>query len=158
MTGLDFRSLAKGDALPPFPVAFGEDDVRAYLDATGEPPERWSEAGAAPPERWSEAGAAPPLAAGAFAIAALLERVALPDGALHAGQEFEFLRAVVPGEPLEAEVRVAQRSERRGALLLALDIELRGAGGETVLRGRSTVAAPPAPDGGGASGGGEASP
>ena len=147
MGGLDFRSLAKGDALPPFPVAFGEDDMRAYLDATGEPP-----------ERWAEAGAAPPLAAGAFAIAALLERVALPDGALHAGQEFEFLRAVAPGEPLEAEVRVAQRSERRGALLLALDIELRGAGGETVLRGRSTVAAPPAPDGGGASGGGNASP
>lgn len=145
MTGLDFRSLAKGDALPPFPVVFGDADVRAYLDATGEPPERW------------DGAAAPPLAAGAFAIAALLERVALPDGALHAGQEFGFLRAVRPGEPLEAEVRVAQRSERGGALLLALDIELRGAGGEAVLRGRSTVAAPP-PGGGDGEGGRDAPP
>ena len=87
----------------------------------------------------------PPLALGAWALGALMEHLPLPPGALHAGQEFEFLRAVAPGEPLEASVRVAQRSERRGTLLLALDLELRAAGGGApVLRGRSTVAAPAA--------------
>ena len=125
----DFASLAKGDALPPIPVAFDAADVRAYLDATGEPPDRWADA-------------TPPLALGAWLLGALMERLPLPPGALHAGQEFEFLRAVAPGEGLEASVRVAQRSERRGTLLLALDLELRAADGDPVLRGRSTVAAP----------------
>jgi acyl dehydratase len=127
---LDFYALAKGDALPPFAVTFDAADVRAYLEATGEAPERWTEA-------------APPLAPGAYALAALMERMPLPDGALHAGQEFEFLRTVAPGEALEAELRVAQRSERRGAVLIAFDLELRlASGGATVLRGRSTVVAP----------------
>lgn len=125
----DFHALARGDefVLPSF--SFDASDVRAYLDATGEPAERWD-------------GVVPPLAAGALALGALMERVPLPGGALHAGQEFEFLRAIAPGESLETLVRVAQRSERRGTFLLALEIELRGADGETVLRGRSTVAAP----------------
>lgn len=128
---LDFHDLARGDefVLPPF--SFDAADVRAYLDATGEPAERWD-------------GAAPPLATGAWALGVLMEHVPLPGGALHAGQEFEFLRAVTPGESLETLVRVAQRSERRGTLLLALEIELRTADGEAVLRGRSTVAAPAA--------------
>ena len=132
-TGIDFYALARGDALPAFPVTFDATDARAYLEATGEPLERWTEA-------------APPLAPGAFALAALMERVPLPEGVLHAGQEFEFLRAVSPGEPLEAELRVAQRSERGGAVLVAFDLELHlAAGGDPVLRGRSTVVAP-APD------------
>ncbi|MXW36523.1 MAG: hypothetical protein F4Z60_14040 [Chloroflexi bacterium] len=125
-----FHDLARGDEflLPSF--SFDASSIRAYLDATGEPVERWD-------------GVVPPIAAGALALGALMERVPLPGGALHAGQEFEFLRAIAPGESLETLVRVAQRSERRGTLLLALEVELRSSSdGETVLRGRSTVAAP----------------
>lgn len=127
------RDLARGEALPPFALSVSADDVCGYLGATGEPPERWTDA--APP-------AVPPLALGAFAIAALMERMALPAGALHTGQEFAFLRAVAPGEPLEARVEVVQHAERRGALIAALAVELRDGAGEPVLRGRSTVAAP----------------
>lgn len=127
---LDFHGLARGDAFLLPPIAFDAAEVRAYLDATGEPAERW-------------AGVVPPLAAGAWVLGQLMEHVALPRGALHAGQEFEFLRAITPGESFEAAVSVAQRTERRGTLLVALDIELRRAeAGEAVLRGRSTVAAP----------------
>lgn len=127
---LDFHGLARGDEFMIPSITFDASDVRAYLDATGEPTERWD-------------GVAPPLAVGAWALGALMEHIPLPGGALHAGQEFEFLRALTPGEPLEASVTVAQRSERRGTVLLALAIELRNAGdGEVVLRGRSTVAAP----------------
>ena len=127
---LDFHGLARGDEFVIPAITFDASDVRAYLDATGEPAERWE-------------GVVPPLAAGAWALGALMEHVPLPGGALHAGQEFEFLRALTPGEALEASVTVAQRSERRGTLLLALAIELRTASdGEVVLRGRSTVAAP----------------
>jgi hypothetical protein len=127
---LDFHGLARGDEFVIPSITFDAADVRAYLDATGEPAERWEDA-------------VPPLAAGAWTLGALMEHVPLPGGALHAGQEFEFLRALTPGEPLEASVTVAQRSERRGTLLLALAVELRTvADGEVVLRGRSTVAAP----------------
>ena len=126
---LDFHSLARGDALPPIALSVSADEARAYLDATGEAAERWTDA-------------VPPLAQGAFILGALMEQMALPAGALHTGQEFAFLRAVAPGEPLEARIEVAQHSERRGSLIVAFDLELRGADGEPVLRGRSTVIAP----------------
>ncbi len=126
---LDFHSLSRGDALPPIALSVSADDARAYLDATGEPAERWTES-------------VPPLAQGAFILGALMEQMALPAGALHTGQEFAFLRAVAPGEPLEARIAVAQHSERRGSLIVAFDLELRDADGEPVLRGRSTVIAP----------------
>ena len=126
---LDFHSLARGDEFALPPISFDAADVRAYLDATGEPAERWADT-------------VPPLAAGALLLGQLMEHVPLPWGALHAGQEFEFLRAIAPGEALEGTVNVAQRSVRRGTLLLALTVELQTTDGEVVLRGRSTVAAP----------------
>ena len=126
---LDFHSLSRGDVLPPIALSVSADDARAYLDATGEAGERWTDA-------------VPPLAQGAFILGALMEQMALPAGALHTGQEFAFLRAVAPDEPLEARIKVAQHSERRGSLIVAFDLELRGADGEPVLRGRSTVIAP----------------
>ena len=130
---VDFFALARGDTLPAIAVAIDSADVRAYLEATGEPLGPWTEA-------------APPLAVGALALAALTELMPLPEGTVHVGQEFEFLRAVAPGETLEAELRIAQRSERGGAVVLAIDLELRSAAGDgagdMVLRGRSTVVAP----------------
>ena len=126
---LDFHSLSRGDVLPPIALSVSAAEARAYLDATGEAAERWTDA-------------VPPLAQGAFILGALMEQMALPAGALHTGQEFAFLRAVAPGEPLEARIAVAQHSERRGSLIVAFDLELRGADGEPVLRGRSTVIAP----------------
>lgn len=125
---IDFFSLQRDDTLPAIPVSINGDEARAYLDATGEPAERWE-------------GAVPPLALGAFVLAGLMERMPLPAGALHAGQDFDFLRAVTPGEPLEAAIRVAQRSERRGTVILVLEFKLTGSG-STALRGRSTVIAP----------------
>ena len=126
---LDFHSLARGDALPPIALSVSAEEAAAYLDATGEPVERWADA-------------VPPLAQGALLLGALMEQLALPPGALHTGQEFAFLRAVAPGEPLEGRIAVAQHSERRGSVIAAFDLELRDADGEPVLRGRSTVIAP----------------
>ena len=127
---LDFHGLARGDEFALPPISYESADVRAYLDATGEPAERWT-------------SVVPPLAAGAWVLGQFMEHVGLPWGAVHVRQEFEFLRAITPGTPVEASVSVVQRSERRGTLLLTLVIELRTApGGDIVLRGRSTVAAP----------------
>ena len=125
---LDFYDLRRGVELDTIALRMTAEEARAYLDATGEPSERWTDA-------------VPPLALGAFVIAALTEQLPLPPGAIHTGQEFEFLRTVAPGEPLEAHVRIAQQSERREMLIVAVEFELR-ATDAVVLRGRSTVIVP----------------
>ncbi|MDA1061646.1 MAG: hypothetical protein O2895_01850 [Chloroflexi bacterium] len=129
METLDFFALTRGDALLAIPVLLDAADTRAYLTATGEPLERWTEA-------------APPLAIGALVLAALTERIPLPEGTVHIGQEFEFLRTVTPGEPLQVDLRIGQRSDRSGAVVIAFDLALHTAAGDAVLRGRATVVAP----------------
>lgn len=125
---IDFHSLRRGDALPALSFAVTRGDVRAYLAATGEGAEHW-------------AAVVPPLALGALTLAGLMEEMPLPSGALHAGQEFEFLSPVTPGEPIEARLTVAQQSERQGANIVVFASELL-CGARTVLRGRTTVMAP----------------
>ena len=125
---LQFRTLQRGDQLPPLQIEFDADDVRAYLEATGEPAERWTDV-------------VPPLALGALVFGALLEYMPLPDGAVHVSQEFDFLHAVTPGEPTEARITAAQRSERAGSIVVIFAIEVH-AGGRLVMDGRATVMAP----------------
>jgi len=121
--------LRRGDALPPFTLHISSADVAAYLEATGERCALWSTL-------------VPPLALGAFALAGLMERVELPAGILHTGQEHEFRRPLAHDEPVEVGVEVGARSERGGAVVLALDGVWR-AGGEEVGTSRTTVLVPP---------------
>lgn len=127
---IDFHALRRGDRLPAIPLTVTSDDVRSYLAATGEDAGVWS-------------AHVPPLALGAYILAGLMERMPLPAGALHAGQEFEFLDLVAHGEPLEAELTVAQQSERQGSNIVVFASELRSSG-HCVLRGRTSVMAPAA--------------
>ena len=129
---IDFFEVTSGDALPPFAVHIDEDDVRAYLAATGE-------ADGPSAELWRER--VPPLAVGAFAFSALMELMPLPPGTLHAGQEFEFVRSVPAGGELTATVTVERRAERRGSLLTTLLLELR-VGDEPVATGHTTLVTP----------------
>ena len=124
----DFFALRQGDVLPEFPLCVDDSDVRAYLDATGEPEERWRES-------------VPPLALGALALAGLLEQVPPPPGLVHTSQEFQFLAAVQIGQALTGCVTVAQRSKRRGMLFTVFAIELRSSAA-VVLQGRASVLFP----------------
>lgn len=126
------RSLVRGDRLPELAVRIDAADVRAYLEATGE-------AASASAALWGDT--MPPLALGAFALAALLEQVPVVAGTLHTGQELAFRRAVVIGEPLTARISVAQRAERAGTVLIALDLELHAPDG-VVASGRITIVYP----------------
>lgn len=125
---IDFHTLRRGDRLPPIAFMVTAEDVRVYLAATGEDPAAWTVN-------------VPPLALGAYILAGLMEEMPLPPGALHAGQEFEFLDAVAQGEPVEAQLTVAQQSERQGSNIVVFASELT-AGGRSVLRGRTSVMAP----------------
>jgi hypothetical protein len=133
---IDFHSLRRGDALPSFRFALSAEEVRAYLEATGESDPLWREV-------------VPPLALGALTLAGLMEEMPLPPGALHGGQEFEFLGTVAHGERLEARLSVAQQSERAGMNIVVFASELL-CGERVVQRGRATVMAPAAAAGSGA--------
>ena len=124
-----FDSLAAGDVLPEVEFTVAADDVRAYLEATGESDDRWQEH-------------VPPVMLSALMLASLLGQVVLPLGVMHTGQEHEMHRAVRIGEALTITVLVAQYSTRRGALMAAFDAEAR-AGGEVVAVSRASVLVPP---------------
>ncbi len=130
MSGLDFRSLTRGDTLPDFPLSMSAAEVRAYVQATGERCELWETH-------------VPPLALGARALAALMDHVELLAGTVHTRQEFDFRRAVTIDEPLTVRITVASHAERRGALIAAFQCEIVNAAGEPVGGGRATVMVPP---------------
>jgi hypothetical protein len=124
--------LAKGHEFPRATFALGPDDVLRYLDAV--------EDGNA---IYLERGLAPPLCAAARALGSLLELLELPAGTLHTGQELEVRGGVPIGATLALTGRLAQRSERAGMVICALDFEVTPAGASApALRGRTTVLAP----------------
>jgi len=85
---------------------------------------------------------APPMAVAALSIRALVERAALPPGAIHLGQELAFLRAVAIGERLTARAEIANRGERRGWVLMAVELTVDDEKTEPVMTGRATVTFP----------------
>ena len=130
-----FASLLRADLLPSSDLVISAEDVRAYLDATGEPAERWR-------------ALVPPLMLDALMLGVLLRQVELPRGLMHTGQEHESRRAVRIGEPLSIQFRVASNAVRSGALFAVFEAEAR-ADGEVVATLRASVMAPkPAEDGG----------
>ncbi len=90
----------------------------------------------------------PPMAVAALAIRALLDSATLPPGAIHLGQELAFLRSLRLGERLVARARVASRGERRGWVLMGVEMDVEDAAGRPVMTGRATVTMPLEPEGG----------
>jgi 3-hydroxybutyryl-CoA dehydratase len=124
----DFFALERGEVLGPFPARLDEADARAYLDGTAA-----ARADDGAPIEWL-----PPLQLGALLVEKLVEAIEIPRGLVHTGQSLKFLRAVLPGTELTAQLRVAQVSERRGIRLSTVDLELRDADGLCVS-GRASV-------------------
>lgn len=115
--------------MPPYAVTASADDVRDYLEATGEALEGWGHI-------------VPPLAIGALLLAGLMAQIPLPDGAVHVGQQFEFVRAVAHDEAVEARLTIAQQGIRAGQNMVVFAAVVVAADGSVVMRGRSMVFAP----------------
>ncbi len=124
-------TLPKGHQLPASSFAVSPEWVRDYIEATED--EATPALGL---------GLVPPMALAALTIRALLQSAALPAGALHAGQELAFLRPVRVGERLSASAAVAGRGERRGWLLMTVDLSVRDERGDPVMTGRARVTMP----------------
>ena len=124
-------TLPKGHELPPSAFELSPEWVREYVAAVED-------------EAIGSLGAdlVPPMAVAALAVRALLERAALPPGAVHIGQEIAFRRAARVGERLSASARVVSRGERQGWVLMGVELAVDDASGEVVMEGRATVTFP----------------
>lgn len=122
---IHFETMTAGDELAVLTFSVSTEQVHAYLDATGEPVERWTEY-------------VPPLAIGALALGELMGRMESLNGVLHTGQQFTFDAPVAHGDEIAARFTVASASRRRGALITAVEIELK-CDGEPVGSGRASL-------------------
>ena len=104
------------------------DAVAAYLGATSDRD-----------ETYDELEAAPPLAIAAWALGALLEKLSLPTGAIHASQELEWSRPARMLERLHCTALPGQPTQRGELQFITVSFAVHGAHGDTVLRGKSTV-------------------
>lgn len=111
-----------------------EASVRQYLQAVGDSQ-----------SVYNDSQIVPPLALAAHALGVLLERLALPPGAIHSLQEMEILKPVSFGEEVSGTV-VMERIRRRGDLrFITAGYTLVDRAGEKVITGKSTVLVPGAP-------------
>ncbi len=124
--------LPKGYKFSPIPLTLTPEDVLRYLDAV--------EDGNAV---YLECGLAPPLCVAARALGALLEVLELPPGTLHSGQELDARGGVPIGAPHMLSGHIAQRSERAGLVICAIEFDVTPGGSKAAaLRGRTVVMAP----------------
>ncbi len=125
----DFHDFHRGDTVPVFHFSVSAAEARAYLDATGdEHAALWTET-------------VPPLAAGALMLAGLMDEVPLPPGAVHIGQDFEFVAPIAVDADIEARLTIAQQSLRGGSNVVVFGSEMTS-GGRVVMRGRTMITAP----------------
>lgn len=125
----DFHDFRRGDTVPVFHFRVGAEEARAYLDATGDEQSAL----------WTETVS--PLAAGALLLAGLMDEVPLPAGAVHVGQDFEFVAPIAIDADIEARMNIAQQSFRAGSNVVVFGCELTS-GGRLVMRGRTMITAP----------------
>lgn len=131
-------SLTKGYVFPAASFALSESDADAYLDAVGD-------------RAFRALGATdrlPPLATAALALRSLLAGFSLPAGAVHTGEELEFVRPVRPGEPLRCDSAVVQASDRQGYRFATIEQRVVDGAGAPVLIARAAVMAPLEPGNG----------
>ncbi len=124
--------LPKGYHFPPATFTLTSEHVSRYLAAVEDTN-----------ALYLERGLTPPLAVAALALGALLERIELPPGTLHTGQEMEVHAGLPIAEELTLGGRIAQRSERAGLIISVIEFAVTPSGSAgAALTGRTTVMAP----------------
>ena len=105
--------------------------VGQYLEAVGDPlPD------------YLELGIVPPLAISALALGNLLEKLALPGGAIHSVQEVNTVRAVRLGEELVGWAGLERPRQRANLQFITANYWVQDTAGNDVQRGKSTVLVP----------------
>ena len=105
-----------------------EDWVSQYLNAVGDQQ-----------PAYFEHRMAPPLALAAWALGALLEKLELPPGAVHSGQELKTHRGVKFGEDIAVSAYLSKPRYRGNMKFLTAGYTLSDSKGRQVQEGKSTV-------------------
>ena len=109
------------------------DAAREYLDAVGDDL-----------PVYGDTGIAPPLMLTARVVGLLLDRLSLPDGAIHSLQDVETVSAPKIGVTAATTARVDPPRERGGLRFLTVNYSITDAdSGAELQRGRTTVLLPP---------------
>lgn len=111
------------------------DSAREYLDAVGDDL-----------PVYDDTGIAPPLMLTARVLGLLLDRLSLPDGAIHSLQDVETVSPPKIGVTAATTARVDPPRERGGLRFLTVNYSITDAdSGAELQRGRTTVLLPPSP-------------
>lgn len=112
------------------------DGVQEYLDAVGDTL-----------PVYLESGTPPPLMLTARVVGLLLERLSLPDGAIHSLQDVEIVNPPSVGSEVLATARLEPPRERGGMRFLTVNYCIAdSSGGRELQRGKTTVLLPAAAD------------
>ena len=109
-----------------------DDAVREYLDAVGDDL-----------PIYADAAIAPPLMLTARVVGLLLDRLSLPDGAIHSLQDVETVSSPRIGMTAAATAQVEPVRERGGLRFLTVNYTVTDSGRLLLQRGRTTVLLPP---------------
>ena len=92
---------------------------------------------------YTDSQCAPPIMLAARVVALLLERLSLPDGAIHSLQDIEAIAALRIGSTVSAEARVDPVRERGGMRFLTVNYTVSDEPtGFDLMTGRTTVLLP----------------
>jgi len=130
MPSESFEKLAVGHEFPSASYQLTESVISKYVEAVGERKD------------YLTSGIVPPLGVATYTINALAESFGIPPGAIHASQEFEFLKIVPIGSTISCGGKIVQRVERGKLLLVVFEVNAMNQDKEKVLAGKATVAIP----------------
>ena len=95
---------------------------------------------------YSSLDAAPPLALAAHVLSALIERLSLPPGTIHAAQETECHGLVNLGQEVSCQAQLSRPVRRGDWSIMAVQFQVLNPAGDTLLDGKTTVMVPDGED------------
>ena len=130
---VDYSDLVHGQIISEGCHVLDADAVERYRDAVGD----WSKITSVDGEE-----VAPPMAVAALSLRGVIKDLAIPGGALHAGQELEFKGAVHVGETLRCSAKILQNSVRGKWRFLVVQLYVETQVDQRVMEGKSTIMVP----------------
>ena len=131
---VDYAALRPGQEISRQTYRLDADTVARYVEAVGDQ-SRFS-------TQPLDAAPVPPMAVAALGLRGVLEDLAIPGGAVHAGQELEFSGAVQVGETLQGTATLVQNSVRGEWRFMVVQLAVLDSAGQQVMTGKSTIMVP----------------
>ena len=131
---VDYAELVPGQEISSQTVVLDTATVSRYVEAV--------EDRSAGPTSELGGSPTPPMAIAALTLRGVLTDLAIPGGAVHAGQELEFKGAVRVGETLACRATLAQNSVRGDWRFMVVRVQAEDSTGRVVMEGKSTIMVP----------------